>query len=160
MVFDVLYNEPERNGFRLLSQKEFELSARYRGADTTNTVQGVVDGYDFSNPPDGVYWTKGDSASGATANYNDVEATNAVGWHNGNSSMRSHPVAEKLPNFLGLYDMSGNIEQRTFDLNGDTRPYRGGCWYFPASDMRVGITRYVVPESSNFFTGFRVGRSQ
>ena len=34
-----------------------------------------------------------------------------VAWHNQNSGHRTHPVAELLPNELGLYDMSGNVEE-------------------------------------------------
>lgn len=32
-----------------------------------------------------------------------------VAWYAGNANRRSHPVAEKKPNELGLYDMTGNL---------------------------------------------------
>ncbi len=32
-----------------------------------------------------------------------------VAWYSGNSNKRSHPVGQKLPNELGLYDMTGNL---------------------------------------------------
>ena len=32
-----------------------------------------------------------------------------VAWYNDNSSVKTHPVAQKQPNELGLYDMSGNV---------------------------------------------------
>jgi formylglycine-generating enzyme required for sulfatase activity len=40
-------------------------------------------------------------------------------WYNKNSGNTSHPVGLKLPNELGLYDMSGNVEEWCWDIFGD-----------------------------------------
>lgn len=42
------------------------------------------------------------------AGSNDVDE---VAWYRQNSDHKSHPVAEKAPNELGLYDMSGNVKE-------------------------------------------------
>ena len=34
-----------------------------------------------------------------------------VAWYDGNSGDKTHPVATKLPNELGIYDMSGNVSE-------------------------------------------------
>ena len=34
---------------------------------------------------------------------------NAVAWNSDNSELTPHPVGQKMPNELGLYDMSGNV---------------------------------------------------
>ena len=39
-----------------------------------------------------------------------------VAWYYRNSNNRSHPVASKLPNELGIYDMSGNVSEWCQDL--------------------------------------------
>lgn len=34
---------------------------------------------------------------------------NVVAWHDGNSGSSTHGVGKKIPNELGIYDMSGNV---------------------------------------------------
>ena len=41
-----------------------------------------------------------------------------VAWYNGTSSGKFHPVATKSPNELGIYDMSGNVEEWCYDGYG------------------------------------------
>ena len=59
----------------------------------------------------------------------------------------TRPVASKQPNELGLYDMSGNVWERTADLcGGSGRVVRGGSWKFPAYCSRPS---YRYCESSD-----------
>jgi formylglycine-generating enzyme required for sulfatase activity len=41
--------------------------------------------------------------------YSGSNGIDAVGWYDDNSDSKTHPVAQKQPNELGLYDMSGNV---------------------------------------------------
>lgn len=69
-----------------------------------------------------------------------------VAWYRDNSDSRTHTVGTKQPNELGIYDMSGNVEEWCHDLydnnyyknSTQTNPtgaligsqyvIRGGCW--------------------------------
>ena len=112
-------------GFRLPSDAEWELAARF--------IDDLDDNGDITGA--GEYYP-GDYASGATADYNNVAATNLVAWSSNNAGSRTHEVGELAANGLGLFDMSGNVWEWTFS------------WYTPGS-VRVargrGLERQQQP---------------
>src|SRR5664280_3593668 len=112
---DAVVQDTSANGFRLLLSTEWELAARWRN-DSTNTVAG------YTNP----YFTKGNSASGATNAYTD--GTNTALYAVYGTGTTPSVVKTKLPNALGLYDMSGNVNNLDFNYIPSTtdRSVRGG----------------------------------
>ena len=111
--------------------------------------------------------------------YSGSNGIDAVGWYNDNSYGKTHPVAQKQPNELGLYDMSGNVWEWCSDWysdsyyrsspkndpqgpnSGSSRVLRGGGWLYLDSSCRVASRDWVSPDfrKLNFF-GFRLVLSQ
>lgn len=61
--------------------------------------------------------------------YSGTDNIKEVGWCGSNGNSRTHPVGLKLPNSLGLYDMSGNIWEWCQDKDDENyRVSRGGSW--------------------------------
>lgn len=145
-----------RTGYRLPSSDEWEYAARYRN-DNTN----VYDEATYSNP----WFTQGDSASGATVDYNDIPACQAVAFYEGSTNpVPSDDVAVKnlTANALGLYDMSGNVWEWCFTERStslDDRVIRGASWQNTAGYLRVGMEYDNNPAGELGYLGFRLCRT-
>lgn len=95
-----------------------------------------------------------------------------VAWYHSNSGGVTHPVAQKMPNELGIYDMSGNVIEWCSDLlgpysaeaqvnpigpaTGAYHVYCGGCWYLPANVCRCTHRRQTTAGYGEAAVGFRV----
>lgn len=82
-----------------------------------------------------------------------------VAWYDENSGSQTHPVAQKLDNELGIYDMSGNVWEWCSDLwssNSSFRVNRGGSWFSSAADCRVACRGCNAPGNRNDGLGLRL----
>jgi formylglycine-generating enzyme required for sulfatase activity len=149
-----------KNGYRLPTSTEWEYAARFMAPG----VFRDTDEYSGSSEIDPVAWYK--ENSGQEPNASEYDGT------------RTHPVGTKLPNELGIFDMSGNVNEWMWDRysgsykptgldptgpeSGDYRIIRGGSWTNRGYMCRVGRFSNAKPNTwcgaSSCDLGFRVAR--
>lgn len=85
MIFIKKLNEVSNKRFRLPKEAEWEYVARFGGKQEIDSVGG------------------------------QEEYIKTTAWFFANSDKRTHPVGQKLPNTLGVYDLFGNVSEWCFD---------------------------------------------
>ena len=136
-------NEKTNRNFRLPTEAEWEFAARGGNKGKNNNYK-----YAGSNTIDN------------------------VAWYEGNSKNVTHPVAQKQPNELGLYDMSGNVWEWCQDWydeysnksqtnptgpeSGVGRVIRGGSWFNNAWLCRTSYRDYGTPSYHFNYLGLRL----
>lgn len=132
------------NGYRLPTEAEWEYVARY------------IDGTTFTSGDAPSGW-KDDNTANALV---DVAENNAVAWDSSNSGSITHVVGSLQANALGLFDMSGNVWENTWDWYAasysTSSPYTDADSAGPATGAgRVGRGGSHSNASSPLRTSFR-----
>jgi len=108
------------------------------------------------------------------AGTNDLSSLQKYAWFADNANGKTRAVGQKLPNGLGLYDMSGNVWEWCQDWYkdhyygnsprkdppgppvGTTRVLRGGSWISIPATVRAANRDWGYPYSRTSIYGFRV----
>ena len=134
-------------GYRLPTDAEWEWAAK--GGKYS---KGYI--YSGSNNIDEVAWywiNSGDEILNGEWDYEKIKLNNC----------KTHETETKLPNELGIYDMSGNVwEWNETIAEGSIRCTRGGSWYNSDDVCEVGTQHFNDPYNGDDSIGFRVCRFQ
>ena len=142
-----IYVDSAAYGFRLPTEAEWEFAAR-GGAAATLSDQ---------------------------LRYAGSNVLDEVGWYDENSHSQTQPVGLKMPNELGLCDLTGNVWEWCEDQWHDTyegapadgspwvdqdagayRVLRGGGWFNLAQSCRSSRRYDLLPASRYTYVGFRL----
>lgn len=135
----------------------------------------LPEGYEFALPSEAQweYAARG-GVKDEPSMYAGGKFASDVAWYEGISEHSSHPVGQKQPNELGLYDINGNVWEWCQDwydedfykhsvlqdpVNANcaaNRVYRGGSWDYEAKLCRVSMRFYGAPSGRTINLGIRL----
>lgn len=152
--WDAATQELDKNGYRLPTEMEWMWAAMGAPTDGQN---GGINKTGYSK----VF--AGSTGSNSIDDY---------AWYYDKSENKTHPVGEKYPNELGIFDLSGNVWEWCWDwyasylsgtqddylgaASGTFRVTRGGSFHNSAFICTVAYRDYYSPSSQKVFYGFRV----
>jgi formylglycine-generating enzyme required for sulfatase activity len=156
------------------SEKE-GLELCYSGEGDNIVCNFAANGYRLPTEAEWEYACRGGIKS-KNYTYSGSNDAYEAGWCELNSGGKIHPVGQKIPNELGIYDMSGNEWEWCWDWfdkdyyqnspaknppgseKGTARIYRGGGCCGVQQNMRCTLREYLIPSYKHFDMGFRVVR--
>ncbi|MBR6200809.1 MAG: SUMF1/EgtB/PvdO family nonheme iron enzyme [Spirochaetales bacterium] len=151
----------------------------YSGSGENTKCDFSADGYRLPTENEWEWAAKGGNKSKGYK-YSGSDDIKEVAWYYGNSDNETHPVRQKKPNELGIYDMSGNVREWCWDIYSKNRPtniknytgaspedyryrvYRGGSWGNWDSFLASCEVSHRYGDDPNYgilINGFRVVRS-
>ncbi len=129
------------------------------------TQLNTITGLNFSLPTSSQwYWAAAGGTMSQGYTYSGSNYPGDVAWYSGNSSSSVHAVKQLAPNELGIYDMSGNVEEYTCTLGTSSWYYSyvrcGGNYSSAASAVEndYGVYNSVDYDSDTDYStrGFRL----
>ncbi|MBU4445177.1 SUMF1/EgtB/PvdO family nonheme iron enzyme [bacterium] len=152
------------------------LTPCYTINETNIKCNYAVNGYRLPSEAEWEYVALGGNQS-QNIKYSSIVRIDSIAWYYDNSGKKTRPVGTKKSNDLGIYDMSGNVEEWCNNLyntsyeqvtylnnskgspGGVFRVFRGGSWFDSAFNCRPTNRNYNIQSEQSKFIGFRLCRS-
>ncbi len=175
------------NGYRLPTESEWEYFARAGTTSAFLTRSGTISSFSFTPLDvelDQIAWYFGNAFVSYEGGINCTIPTARIDCADipADQSIGTHPVAQKDPNMWGLYDMTGNVWERVWDISDDypdpgssvtdptgpalvdapdarARRMRGGPFNAYGQYMRVAYRTGPGAHTRIYNSGFRLVRS-
>lgn len=104
-------------------------------------------------------WERANRAGTTSPYYWEDGHPDEYAWHKGNANKQTHVVGEKKPNFLGLYDMAGNVWEWTqSDHERSGKVVRGGSWRNGVGSLKSSHRISSLPIHKFHYVGFRCAK--
>lgn len=158
-----------------LSKKE-KLQPVYSKRGPNIVCNFKANGYRLPTEAEWEFAAKGGNKDKETR-YSGSDNADDIAWHKLNSKNSPHTVGTKLPNELGIYDMSGNVWEWCWDWYnkdyykiedgnnpkgpemGERKAVRGGSWDSKINYLRPANRISTLPNRTHEFYGFRIART-
>jgi formylglycine-generating enzyme required for sulfatase activity len=126
-------------------------------------VNGTANGYRLPYKSEAERAARGGNLSKGFL-YSGSNSINEVAWYIDGVIKKSQPVGKKMPNELGIYDLSGNVAEWLQDIGGSTQSenyYYGGSFLSTSDFCKIGVYQAVVAAYDIPYVniGFRLARS-
>lgn len=146
----------------------------YKVTGTTIEWDRRADGFRLPTEAEWEWAARGGSESQGF-DYAGSNNPGVVGWIAPEAGEQTHPVGQKKPNELGLYDLCGNVAEPCWDWKasyeaedqvdpigppeGNVRAVRGGHAAAPPTITRNVTRAYNTQSNQNLFQGLRLARN-
>ena len=142
------------------------------GSDVGIKFDPTKKGYRLPTEAEWEYIARNKNADSFT--YSGSDTIGEVAWCVANSNGKTHKIkTASKANGLGIYDMSGNVDEWCHDWydditastdplgapSGSRRVNRGGCWYSNDGNCSVAFRDVIYPHYRHYNLGFRVVRA-